>query len=469
MTRHPNDVPKGNLLLVDNTPKTQRLLSTALSESGYKVRTEINGSMALVGATATPPDLILLDLNLPDMSGYEFCQKLKKDERTRDIPVITIGERDEVRDRLQALSAGGADYVIKPFQVEEVLARVATHVRLRRQEEQLDAHNNYIQQLSVQLAEQNVRLQQEISYRRAAELAERETAEQLNSTQQQLLHIQGQLAQSEQMSALGNVLASVAYALNYPVNLIYGNLQYTQDRTQTLLNVLNVYQQASHQIPPALEEIATSLDLDLVEAELLDLIHSMKTQTEAISDLAQSVKNFSALSAVQLEPLDVGECLERVVSSLQSRLMSAQPDRRSIRIFKEYGKLPLIACNPAQIQQALFQILTNAIDALEGASETQTISMPMITLETEAIADRLVKIIVTDNGAGMTDDIKDRIFEPFFTTKENGQGNGLGLAISYAIVVHQHQGQLTCISSPGRGTSFVIELPVNPPLNSGIG
>jgi signal transduction histidine kinase len=89
----------------------------------------------------------------------------------------------------------------------------------------------------------------------------------------------------------------------------------------------------------------------------------------------------------------------------------------------------------------------------------------MITLETESLTDQSVKIIVTDNGTGMTDEIKDRIFEPFFTTQENGLGNGLGLAISYAIVVHQHQGQIHCISSPGRGTSFVIELPVNPPLN----
>jgi signal transduction histidine kinase len=464
MIRHPTDVPKGNLLLVDNTPKSQRLLSTALSESGYKVRTEINGSMALVRATATPPDLILLDLNLPDMSGYEFCQKLKKDERTRDIPVMTIGERDEVRDRLQALSAGAADYVIKPFQIEEVLARVDMHVRLRRQEAQIDAHNNYIQQLSVQLAEQNVRLQQEISYRRAAELAERETAEQLSSTQEQLQQIQGQLAQSEQMSVLGNLVASVAHALNYPVNLIYGNLQYAQDRTQTLLTVIDIYQQSSHQIPPALEQM-TTFDLDLIQAELPELMNSMKVQTECISDLAQSLKNFSALTAVQLEPLDVGECLDRVVMMVQPRLMSAQPDRRSIRIFKEYGKLPLIVGNQVQIQQALFQILTNAIDALEVSSDDRPISMPMITLETESLTDQSVKIIVTDNGTGMTDEIKDRIFEPFFTTQENGLGNGLGLAISYAIVVHQHQGQIHCISSPGRGTSFVIELPVNPPLN----
>jgi signal transduction histidine kinase len=465
MTRHPTDVPKGNLLLVDNTPKSQRLLSTALSESGYKVRTEINGSMALVRATSTPPDLILLDLNLPDMSGYEFCQKLKKDERTRDIPVITIGERDEVRDRLQALSVGGADYIIKPFQVEEVLARVDMHVKLRRQSEQLDAHNNYIQQLSVQLAEQNVRLQQEISYRRAAELAERETAEQLSNTQQQFQQIQGQLVQSDRMSTLGNLVLSVAYALNYPVNLIYGNLQYALDRTQTLLSALDAYQKTSPQVPPVLEEMIETIDLSLFQEELPELMNSMKVQTECISDLAQSLKNFSALSADQLESLDVGECLDRVVMMLQPRLMSAQLDRRSIRIFKEYGNLPPIYCNPAQIQQALFQILTNAIEALELPGDDRPIAMPMITLETERISDRLVKITITDNGAGMTDEIADRIFDPFFTTKENRGGNGLGLAISYAIVVHQHQGQLHCISSPGRGASFAIELPVNPPLN----
>ncbi|MGB3237658.1 MAG: response regulator [Geitlerinemataceae cyanobacterium] len=465
MTRHPSDVPKGNLLLVDNTPKSQRLLSTALSESGYKVRTEINGSMALVRATSTPPDLILLDLNLPDMSGYEFCQKLDKDERTREIPVITIGERDDVRDRLQALSAGGADYVIKPFQVEEVLARVDMHVRLRRQQEQLDGQNSYISQLSVQLAEQNVRLQQEISYRRAAELAERETAEQLNNIRQQLQHIEGQLAHSDRMSTLGNLVASVAHALNYPVNLIYGNLQYALDRTQMLLSALDAYQQVSLQVPPALEEITETLDFDLLQKELPELMNSMKVQTECISDLAQSLKRFSGLSAAELEPLDVGDCLDRVATMLQPRLMSAQPDRRSIRIFKEYGNVPPIACNPAQIQQALLPILTNAIEALEMPSDNQPISMPMITLETEAIGDRLVKITITDNGGGMTDEVKDRIFEPFFTTKQNGLGKGLGLATSYAIVVHQHQGQLQCISSPGRGTSFVVELPVNPSLN----
>jgi two-component system, NtrC family, sensor kinase len=446
MIRHPTDVPKGNLLLVDNNPKSQRLLSTALSESGYKLRAEINGSMALVRSTSTPPDLILLDLNLPDMSGYEFCQKLKKDERTRDIPVIVIGERDEMRDRLQALSVGGVDYVIKPFQIEEVLARVETHVQLRRQEAQIDAQNDYIQQLSVQLAE-------------------RETAEQLNSTRQQLQQIQGQLVQSEQMSVLGNLVSSVAHALNYPVNLIYGNLQYALDRTQILLSLLEGYQHAFPQVPSDIEEALETLDLELLQAELPEIMNSMKVQTECISDLAQSLKNFSALSAAQLESVDVGECLDRLVTTIQPRLLSAQPDRRSIRIFKEYGNLPRIACNLAQIQQALFQILTNAIEALELPNDDRPIPMPVITLETEAIGDRSVKITITDNGAGMTDEVKDRIFEPFFTTKEHGRGNGLGLAISYAIVVHQHQGQFSCISSPGRGTSFVIELPVHPPLS----
>ena len=129
---------KGNILVVDDNPANLRLLSNMLTEQGYKVRSVINGQMALTATRAAAPDLILLDINMPDMNGYEVCRTLKTDEATQDIPVIFISALDEIDDKIKAFAIGGVDYVTKPFQFEEVLARVETHLALRDLQRQLE-------------------------------------------------------------------------------------------------------------------------------------------------------------------------------------------------------------------------------------------------------------------------------------------------------------------------------------------
>ncbi|MBE9012606.1 response regulator [Pseudanabaenaceae cyanobacterium LEGE 13415] len=123
---------KGDILIVDDTPDNLRLLSTLLSEQGYRVRSVINGSAALMGAQAQPPDLILLDVNMPGMNGYEVCRRLKEQTQTIDIPIIFISASHEVIDKVKAFSVGGVDYICKPFQVEEVLVRIETQLSIRR-------------------------------------------------------------------------------------------------------------------------------------------------------------------------------------------------------------------------------------------------------------------------------------------------------------------------------------------------
>ncbi len=129
---------KGNILIVDDTPANLRLLSNMLTEQGYKVRAVVNGPMALKTTRAIPPDLILLDINMPDMNGYEVCEQLKADAETHDIPVIFISALDEVEDKVKAFTVGGVDYITKPFQFEEVLARVETHLALCRLQKELE-------------------------------------------------------------------------------------------------------------------------------------------------------------------------------------------------------------------------------------------------------------------------------------------------------------------------------------------
>jgi len=130
-----------DILIVDDTPANLRLLSQMLTERGYKVRAVLSGPQALMAAQAAPPDLILLDIRMPEMDGYEVCQRLKTGEQTRDIPVLFISALSETEDKLKAFTVGGVDYITKPFQFEEVLARVQTHLALRNLHRQLQAAN----------------------------------------------------------------------------------------------------------------------------------------------------------------------------------------------------------------------------------------------------------------------------------------------------------------------------------------
>ncbi|MEH2302016.1 MAG: response regulator [Nostoc sp.] len=157
MDNHQVQLPKANILVVDDTPDNLRLLSAMLTQVGYEIRRVINGSTALKTAQAAPPDLILLDIMMPEMNGYEVCQHLKASEKTRDIPVIFISALDEVFDKVKAFAVGGVDYITKPFSEEEVFARVENNLTIRK--------------LQKQLTEQNVLLQQEISDRQKAESA----------------------------------------------------------------------------------------------------------------------------------------------------------------------------------------------------------------------------------------------------------------------------------------------------------
>lgn len=141
MTDSRTDAQYADVLIVDDTPANLRLLTRMVAEQGYHARPVPSGSLALAAVHAEPPDLILLDIRMPEMNGYEVCEHLKTDAQTRDIPIIFISALDAVEDKLRAFSAGGVDYVTKPFQAEEVLARVKTHLILRRLQRELQDAN----------------------------------------------------------------------------------------------------------------------------------------------------------------------------------------------------------------------------------------------------------------------------------------------------------------------------------------
>ena len=158
LPRHSDTAITGDILVVDDTPANLRLLAGMLTDQGYKVRPAPNGRLALTAARAAPPDLILLDINMPGMNGYEVCAALKDDPQTRDVPVIFISALDQTEDKIEAFTLGGVDYITKPFQIEEVLARVKTHLTLYALQRQLTAANHDLRAANAELEASNADL-----------------------------------------------------------------------------------------------------------------------------------------------------------------------------------------------------------------------------------------------------------------------------------------------------------------------
>ena len=148
---NPRPDSSGNLLIVDDSPANLQLLVTMLKQHGFQVRPVPSGELALQAARHAPPDLILLDINMPGMDGYEVCRRLKADPTLKPIPVIFISALDDVIDKVKAFNVGGVDYVTKPFMFEEVEARVRTHLALRRQERQLEDNFTRLKELESEI------------------------------------------------------------------------------------------------------------------------------------------------------------------------------------------------------------------------------------------------------------------------------------------------------------------------------
>lgn len=415
----------GNILVVDDTPDNLRLLSAMLTQKGYKVRKALNGQMAITACQVTPPDLILLDINMPGMNGYEVCKRLKEDDRTREIPVIFISALDDVLDKVKAFQVGGIDYITKPFQDAEVLSRISSQLNLRF--------------LQIKLQEKNSLLEQAIKDLKQAE---------------------SQLVQNEKMASLGQLVAGVAHEINNPVGFIHGNLSYVNIYTSKLIDLLKLYQKALPNPHQEIEEILEEIDLDFLSEDLPKVMNSMTVGTERIRKIVQALKNFARHGEAEVKVVDIHDGIDSTLMILQHRL-SGESEQKAISVIKQYGSLPLVKCYAGQINQVFMNILINSLDALE-TSQTKS-QNPTITIGTEMIDSEQIAISIADNGPGMTEEVKKHIFDPFFTTKTVGTGTGLGLSISYQIVVESHEGKIYCDSVLGEGSKFTIVLPVNHP------
>lgn len=301
---------------------------------------------------------------------------------------------------------------------------------------------------------------------RLAQIKERDRAIQVEQTLQQLQQTQSQLIQAEKMSALGGMVAGIAHEINNPISFIYGNVAPAIEYIKDLLKLLSLYQEHyPNSLPQEIEEHMENIELDFIIQDLPKLLSSMKMGADRIREIVKSLRNFSRLDEGEKKPVDIHEGIENTLLILQHRL-KAKGDRPGIEIQKEYGDIPKVECYAGLMNQVFMNIIGNAIDALESHhSEQKALGFPSsdrqlrIGIHTALSANNSLLISITDNGAGIPEEVQKRLFDPFFTTKPVGKGTGLGLSISYSIV-EKHRGQLKCISEVGNGTQFLIEIPV---------
>lgn len=289
-------------------------------------------------------------------------------------------------------------------------------------------------------------------------------AQQLEKTLQHLRQTQAQLIQTEKMSSLGQMIGGVAHEINNPINFIHANIAYVSEYSQGLLKLTDLYQQEYPKPHPKITDLMEDYDLDFIKEDLPKILSSMKVGTDRIREIVLSLRNFSRLDESDVKEVNIHEGIDSTLLILQSDL-KAKANFNEIEIIKNYGYLPPVECYAGQLNQVFMNILINSIYALhytneEDSNKQKTDSSSQIIISTSIQESDWVKISIKDNGLGIDDAVKSKIFDPFFTTKPVGQGTGLGLSVSYQIVVDKHGGKLECISTVGEGTEFAIVIPI---------
>jgi signal transduction histidine kinase len=420
------------IMIVDDNPNNAKLLCEFLQASGLQASVAFSGEIALAQVQVISPDMILLDVMMPGIDGFETCRRLKENKATQHIPVIFMTAVSDVVDKVKGLALGAVDYITKPFQPEDVLARINLHLKLSHLNQKLE--------------------------QRAAELTA--TVEQLKQSQQRLV-------QSEKMSTLGQLVAGIAHEINNPTSFVQGNLTYAQKYMQDLIDHIYLYKnQAS---ATEIAQHATKIDLEYIFQDFPHILNSMHEGVERIGDISLSLRTFARADSAAKISFNIHDGINSTILILKHRL-KASNIRPAIEIIRDYDILPEIECFPGQLNQVFMNILANAIDTLDesnlGRSYQEITANPnYIKIQTKLIEDENnILISIKDNGLGIPDEIKSQIFDNLFTTKPVGKGTGLGLAITQQIIVEKHGGNIEVYSQSGEGAEFVITLPINSKL-----
>jgi signal transduction histidine kinase len=383
------------ILVVDDEPLNLKMMKALLAREGCLVLTAQSGQEALLLAEGKP-DLILLDVMMPEQNGFETCRLLKEKEGIKDIPVIFLSAFQDSDTKIAGLRLGGVDYITKPFQREELLARVRIHLTLKEQKEKLREYAEHLEEM----VEQRTR---------------------------QLVHV-------DRLSTLGTLVAAVAHEVNNPLQAIMGNTEL----------VLIELADMKNRVSGAVGKEARILFSDLrqkFEGSLEEIDKGCKRLLANITYL----KNFGKRENGKKVLLPVKKPLDDALAVLQAKIKS--PVALEIMIPEDLE----LEGNRLQLSQIFINLIHNALEAFEGGPGRIS-----VTAVPEA-PDRII-VDVRDSGPGIPPELSEKIFKPFFSTKEESEGTGLGLFIC-RMITEGHQGRIEVVPSEGSGAWFRITLP----------
>ncbi len=419
-----------SILVVEDSPTQAAHLRLLLEGEGYRVDVVTDGRQGLERAQATPPDLIISDVVMPEMDGYAFCRAVKSAERTRRIPFVLVTERNAPADVIKGLQHGADNFITKPFEDAYLLERVRRifeNLELRRRGH-LDVEvilNAGGQQLIINTDKQQIMelllatLEDLVRMNGRLVEAQRIVEDYARDLEGKVRERTTQLLQTEKLAAMGTLLAGVAHELNNPLAVVVGRATLLEERLKG---------------GPLAEQTAKL--------------------AQAAERCARIVKNFLAL-ARQHPPERQTVNLNRVVEDAVELL--AYPLRvEGVEITLSLSPaLPALWADPHQLHQVVVNLVTNAQQAMRDSTGPRRITL---TTEHDARSGRVV-LGVADTGPGIAPELQGRIFEPFFTTKAPGKGTGLGLSLCQGLI-EEHGGTIGVRSEPGGGAIFRVELPV---------
>ncbi|MBF0280903.1 MAG: response regulator [SAR324 cluster bacterium] len=442
---------KQTILIVDDTPENIDILVGMLG-SQYKLKAAPNGEKGLKTALKNPPDLILLDIMMPVMDGFETCKQLKEHSETADVPVIFLTAKIETEDLVKGFDLGAVDYVTKPFNPVELTARINTHLQLKNTREQL--------------------------------------------------------IDSEKMAALGHLVAGIAHEINTPFGVIQSTinhlsstfaniaelLQFSQNLTADQLSLflellkdadspgqrLSTREERQHRrtLSSRLETMGFSnatelavimIDIGILEhfekyesffrepkaMELLEIVRKgkkqrdglddMKIAIERVSKLIFSLKNYTRgdFSGGEKAEVNIEKTIETVLSLYNHQI------KQGVEVIRNFEPVPMVSGYEDELIQVWTNLIHNGLQAMRHQGQLE------ICIKS---GDAHVSVKITDSGAGIPAEIQKDIFKPFFTTKPPGEGTGLGLEIVKRIV-DKHKGNIRLESAPGK-TAFTVSLPL---------
>jgi len=381
------ETDRPTVLVVEDNPDMRAFIVDCMSQN-FRVRTAIDGEDGWQKVQKIMPDMVVSDIMMPNRNGYELCASIKNDPDLRHIPVLLLSSKSEVAMKVEGFEHGADDYLTKPFNPRELLARVKNLIRVRKLEKEVQQRNRLLEKALFELKE----------------------------AQSQLIH-------SEKMASVGLLSAGLVHEVNNPLNAAISSIRTLGTSLERLQKGESTPQELSGKLARASQRA----------------LKGLKRCEEIIAGL----RHFSRKDVEGKKEEDIHQGLDSTISLLP------EDQEKKVVIHRDYRFKGKVQCNLGQLNQVFMNLLTNALQAIDGEGE--------IWVRTEQEGDHIL-ITLEDTGQGIPPEALPRVFEPFYTTKDVGQGTGLGLSISHK-VIEDHGGRIEVESTLGKGTRFSIRLP----------